>query len=196
MALNRVPLFACLLLFSGCGSVAVSQLDFARGFVGALTIEEAPLLTEPQFAWVYELNDLQALVYAVQEQDRVVFLGPSTGMRLEFDGLRIVSGERLPNGIQRFEIRTAPDGATVHDIEGVGRFELSCDTAERIEAQTLIRCRHRDSERSTERYALQRLVFDARDNLVLIETTLVPGSVPLRLERVSVPGSTDTVIVD
>lgn len=159
------------------------QYDTVRGLVGALASRDEPLLmAEPESAWVYRLNGLEALFYAFEDEQGFGFVSAS-GAILRFDGFDLVSGVRLPNAVRAFTVSKEPGGRRVHDIDGFARYEMDC-AAPPLEG--LIRetvCEYVSPVDGLPRRVVHRLETDESGLARRMQLTLVPDADPLVMER-------------
>ena len=168
---------------AGC-VFSAPQYDAARASLAALfpgDLLQYPY--DPQGAWVYQLNGLEAIVFPDGGASGVRFVS-SAGARLRFAGFGLESGSGLPNGVRSFKVLEGPGGARVHDVEGVGRFEMLCSPAIVSESNTILTsCEYRWPETGKTYDVQHRVVLDAAGLARRIEFELVPNAGPFVLER-------------
>jgi hypothetical protein len=136
------------------------------------------------YAWQLTFNELQTRVYAVTVEDGVIF-ADSNDVRLAFDGWDLVGASGLPNAIRGFRVEKGADRVRVHEVAGLGTFEVICDDPVRAGFGWRTDCFTEVGD--TVIPMIHRLVNDLRGGIVRIEASIVPGAEPVVLERAGIP---------
>lgn len=163
-------------LLGGC-AVEAPQVDMVRKALpdGRGSVDLA------DYGWKMTFNGTETLVYAIEVGDGILFANRD-GLQIGFDGWDVVLVEGMAGAMGQVRVRKADGerGLRTHEIDGVGTFVVSCDAPRRLQSGWRTLCIHEQG--STVHRMNQRIDLDAADNIVRIESHLLPGVGPMVLE--------------
>jgi hypothetical protein len=169
-------IFASLLLW-GC-AVEAPQVDMVRS---ALPETRGSGIDLADYGWKMSFNGTETLVYAIEVGDGIVFANRD-GLQIGFDGWDVVLVEGMAGAMGPIRVRKgeAPRAPRSHEIVGVGAFEVICAPARRVASGWRTECSHEGD--GTVNRMNQVVELDAAENIVRIESHLLPGVGPMVLE--------------
>lgn len=175
---QRTALAAIFLsLLLGACALEAPQVDMVRN-----ALPESRESVDPaDYGWKMSFNGTETLVYAIAVGDGIVFANRD-GLQIGFDGWDVVLVEGMAGAMGPIRVRKGDgEGAPrSHEITGVGTFEVNCGPARRSATGWRTECSHESDGRV--RRMNQVIVLDGAENIVRIESHLLPGVGPMILE--------------
>lgn len=173
-------LMAGLSLTSGC-AVRMNQLDTAKRLLPQMGAAQE--LAE--YAWVLSFNGTELTVYPIEAKGRNVLFANGNGLRLTWDGETVIVIDGFPGALGRYE--SGVEGAERwYARAGAPVVRLSCAPQRQWRLTDDRKGWRQECSGQVvgRRVRTEHLVeLDGRDNIRLIEATLIPGVSPLRLRR-------------
>jgi hypothetical protein len=167
--------FACVAL-SGCG-VAFRQIG---------TIQQMlPSREEPQYAWRFEFNGTETVVYPVVAEGRRVLFANRDGLRIHWDGETIYLIEGMPGAFGTY--RAGVEGSDRwYDRDGAKAYRLTCTPLREWRVSDVSRGTRQECRGQAEGMEVvtqHTITLDISGQIRTIEATLVPRMAPASLVR-------------
>jgi hypothetical protein len=166
-----------LLFVAGCSSLGIRQVGTVQQFL--------PSRESPQYAWRFNFNGTEALVYPIVADGPRVLFANREGLRLHWDGETIYLIEGLPGAFGTY--RAGVEGSERwYDRDGAKTYRLTCSPKRNWQVSadqwgSRQECRgEADGVPVFARHSVER---DLSGNVRTIEATLVPRMAPVRLIR-------------
>lgn len=174
---SALTVVALGLLLWGC-AVEAPQVDMVRN---ALPDGRSGGVDPADHGWKMSFNGTETLVYAIAVGDGVVFANRD-GLQIGFDGWDVVLVEGMAGAMGAIRVRKSEDARAprLHRISGLGTFEVSCAPPRRVASGWRTECSH--EENGTVQRMNQVVQLDAEEDIVRIESHLLPGVGPMILE--------------
>jgi len=163
---------------AGCG-IAFRQVG---------TIQQMlPSREEPQYAWRFEFNGTETVVYPVVAEGRRVLFANRDGLRIHWDGETIYLIEGMPGAFGTY--RAGVEGSDRwYDRDGVKTYRLTCTPPREWRVSDTSRGTRQECSGEAEGVkvvAQHTMALDTAGQIRAIEATLVPRVSEATLERLA-----------